>query len=343
MTTPQNTQNHPNSRFSTSEPNCLTPHHSTEPTNPPYPDHEPLSFSLSSLLPKLFPHPTSSDTNFTCSISNLCPPDSTNPSPTQPSCDPDNPSNSFYPTTIPSSTLSSPTETTPFKIFNPLPEFIFIFQSLHYYPHLFLVPADLSKFEIHLSEEQFVYLGGRDAIYPLKFFADPSAVPQVREAGAAANQNDSVNPPISEIPSVTSEGLSMRKMVRVLSWNCRGAGRPEFLTELRQLLQMHRPHILIILETKINDVRADHITSQIPMKGRLVASGMGRTGGLWLLWNEDAVKIHSASLFARMITAEVSTLDPDSKEFLLTAMYNFPSVAQQNQEDSETAAAAAAA
>ncbi|OMO69661.1 Replication protein A 70 kDa DNA-binding subunit [Corchorus olitorius] len=68
------------------------------------------------------------------------------------------------------------------------------------------------------------------------------------------------------------------------------------------------------------------------MKGRLISAALGRAGGLWLLWNEDTIRIHSASVFSRMITTEVSAFDPNTEDFLLTAMYNFPAPSQQQQE-----------
>ncbi|OMO73727.1 hypothetical protein CCACVL1_17167 [Corchorus capsularis] len=80
----------------------------------------------------------------------------------------------------------------------------FIFQSLHYSPHLFLVPADMLKFEVHLAEEQFLHLEGRDAIYTLKLYAEPNVVRQENQTTLMTNPNGSVNPPISEIPSVSS-------------------------------------------------------------------------------------------------------------------------------------------
>ncbi|OMO69184.1 hypothetical protein COLO4_29216 [Corchorus olitorius] len=133
---------------------------------------------------------------------------------------------------------------------------------------------------------------------------EPNAIPAMRTGNLESNTNGTVNPPISEVPSVNSRGLSSRK------WLGFSAGTAEELVNWNFWL---------------NCANLSHFI------GRLISPAMGRAGGLWLLWNADTIKVHSASVFSRMITAEVSATDPEAEDFLLTRLYNFPTPSQQNQ------------
>lgn len=45
-------------------------------------------------------------------------------------------------------------------------------------------------------------------------------------------------------------------LMKIMLWNCRGAGNDEFLCIIRDLIAMHDPMILVLVETKISGEKA---------------------------------------------------------------------------------------
>ncbi|OMP08858.1 hypothetical protein COLO4_06048 [Corchorus olitorius] len=140
--------------------------------------------------------------------------------------------------------------------------------------------------------------------------------PIFHESGSASRPTSGIASEIF-VPQYTDQ------MICILAWNCRGAGRPHLLPELRQLMQMHCLHILIIMETRISDARAEHISSQLPLKGRAVAASMGRADRIWMLWNDDLIQLRAFTIFPRVITAEFTALH-EAEDFHISTLYNHP-------------------
>lgn len=71
-----------------------------------------------------------------------------------------------------------------------------------------------------------------------------------------------------------------------LTWNCRGIGHPETIRHLRGIIHYHRPDVIILSETKCNNL--DYVQGFFNSVGfynsKLVPSKK-KVGGLMLLWN----------------------------------------------------------
>jgi exonuclease III len=83
--------------------------------------------------------------------------------------------------------------------------------------------------------------------------------------------------------------------MKVLSWNCQGAGSPETVRALKKLIKSYNPDIVFIMETK----KLSSKTSNLCNIGNLnshffvdcITAGGGKAGGLGLLWNNETVNI----------------------------------------------------
>lgn len=79
--------------------------------------------------------------------------------------------------------------------------------------------------------------------------------------------------------------------MNIIAWNCRGTLRAAFRSHVRELVRSHDPAILIVMETCIEGNRAKAITDDFLFDGAIHTDTIGYAGGLWLLWNEDRMKI----------------------------------------------------
>ena len=59
--------------------------------------------------------------------------------------------------------------------------------------------------------------------------------------------------------------------MRLLCWNCGGAGNPATIRELRELMMRFAPTILCIFETQIEGARVEKITISLIRALQLVA------------------------------------------------------------------------
>ena len=73
----------------------------------------------------------------------------------------------------------------------------------------------------------------------------------------------------------------------LLCWNCRGAGKPTTVRELRDLTKQYVPSVLCILETQIEGSRVENMAGSLGFNKSFVVSSSGRSGGLGIFWNEE--------------------------------------------------------
>ena len=75
--------------------------------------------------------------------------------------------------------------------------------------------------------------------------------------------------------------------IKMISWNCQGAGSVTFRNHAYELHCRHRPNILIIIEPRIVEARAQAVINTFPYDHSRRVDPTGFSGGIWLLWNES--------------------------------------------------------
>lgn len=66
----------------------------------------------------------------------------------------------------------------------------------------------------------------------------------------------------------------------MMCWNCRGARSDEFHRELKDLIRVHRPLIIILLEPRINGEVADSVCKRIGKRKWVQSEADGFSGGV---------------------------------------------------------------
>jgi exonuclease III len=77
----------------------------------------------------------------------------------------------------------------------------------------------------------------------------------------------------------------------VSSVNCRGLGGAAAVRDLRILAERHSPSVLCVVETQLQQARVEGLSSSLGFNKSFAVSSAGRSGGLGLFWNNDAIKI----------------------------------------------------
>lgn len=83
--------------------------------------------------------------------------------------------------------------------------------------------------------------------------------------------------------------------MKILTWNCRGLARTSFIRVMKQLIKMHNPSIVALLETRTVAEHATKIVKKLGYTSSIVVDPYGFSGDMCLLWNEDEVEIQSTS------------------------------------------------
>lgn len=66
---------------------------------------------------------------------------------------------------------------------------------------------------------------------------------------------------------------------------------PHFRSLPADLINTHSPSIFITTRTRVGGVRAKEITDKLPFDGAIHSDTIGYSGGIWVLWNSDVVKV----------------------------------------------------
>jgi hypothetical protein len=98
--------------------------------------------------------------------------------------------------------------------------------------------------------------------------------------------------------------------MKTLCLNCRGLGQPKAVRELHSLVQLHRPWLVFLSETRFFDDKVDGLLCQLGFANGFGVGSFGRGGGLALLWTRDII-VHIQSCDRLHIDAEVH--DPSTQ------------------------------
>ena len=118
-------------------------------------------------------------------------------------------------------------------------------------------------------------------------------------------------------------------LMNVIIWNCRGALKPTFLGHVRELIHIHNPAILVLMETKVGGEWAKEIIDRLPFDGVIHTDTIGYAGGLWMLWNSDKVEVKLLSSTKQEIHAMVKVMNSNFS-WLFTAIYASPRSAERH-------------
>ncbi|KAF4393544.1 hypothetical protein F8388_023348 [Cannabis sativa] len=96
-----------------------------------------------------------------------------------------------------------------------------------------------------------------------------------------------------------------QRLMKLLSWNCRGLGNPRAKKALRNLIRDQDPDVLFLMETKLVHRRMDGVWRRLGFAGGVVVGSSGAAGGLCLCWKEG-IEIEVVSSTPSTITARFS-------------------------------------
>ncbi|CAL1358518.1 unnamed protein product [Linum trigynum] len=74
-------------------------------------------------------------------------------------------------------------------------------------------------------------------------------------------------------------------MFSILSWNCRGAKSPKFLSVFKDYMLAFRPNIVFIVEPRTSGKDADAVIAKMGFDCFKKVDAIGFSGGIWVLWN----------------------------------------------------------
>nr|XP_027103245.1 uncharacterized protein LOC113724555 [Coffea arabica] len=75
--------------------------------------------------------------------------------------------------------------------------------------------------------------------------------------------------------------------MKVAVWNCRGAGGPLTIPQLKEVIHLHSPSIVFLCETKNQETFMKKVRKRVKFENGFVVSSKGRAGELALFWKED--------------------------------------------------------
>ena len=123
------------------------------------------------------------------------------------------------------------------------------------------------------------------------------------------------------LPTSTTSPSSMR----ILVWNCRGAGNLNYRRNFADLMCSHRPSIAVLVKTRISRQQAEDISSMLGFNSVCQSKAVDFRGGIWLLWNSGEVSLDVLMVTDQAIHASVQ-MSPSKPHWLLSAVYASPNL-----------------
>lgn len=110
--------------------------------------------------------------------------------------------------------------------------------------------------------------------------------------------------------------------MKLLSWNCRGAGSSDTIRYIVRMVQDYKPNILFLMETRVPSVQAHRLLRKTHYSHIAAVEARGFAGGLWCLWDTADIKIRVLSHTAQVLN--IAILERDTPSSLISLIYASP-------------------
>ncbi|KAF7842595.1 reverse transcriptase [Senna tora] len=85
----------------------------------------------------------------------------------------------------------------------------------------------------------------------------------------------------------TPKEFNLMDLLHMFAWNASSAFKRVF----KDMMQCYKPNLVLVTETRVVGDKAIEIINGLGFNNHFKVNPMGYAGGMWLLWNEDQVKI----------------------------------------------------
>ncbi|KAI8013982.1 hypothetical protein LOK49_LG05G02478 [Camellia lanceoleosa] len=97
--------------------------------------------------------------------------------------------------------------------------------------------------------------------------------------------------------------LPSMDLLKLLFWNCRGAGNKNFKRNITEILRTHKPEILILMETKVLYSKMGNFFNRLGFTASIIVDPVGRVCGLWIIWDTNHVNVRASYVSSQVIHA----------------------------------------
>ncbi|XP_074296800.1 uncharacterized protein LOC141627423 [Silene latifolia] len=110
--------------------------------------------------------------------------------------------------------------------------------------------------------------------------------------------------------------------ITCMVWNIQGTGNRNKIAALKEVVKTYKPSILALVETHMGGDHAVNVQKIIGYDGHIRVDAIGFSGGIWVYWKTDLIKVEPVYEHAQFITLEVSRTG--GVPWLFTAVYASP-------------------
>ncbi|KAI8031966.1 hypothetical protein LOK49_LG01G02988 [Camellia lanceoleosa] len=93
--------------------------------------------------------------------------------------------------------------------------------------------------------------------------------------------------------------------MKMLVWNCRGAGNSVFKRNMRKLLKCHNPSIIVLMETKVQFSFMGLFFNNLGFTASTYVDPVGKCRGIWLLWDPFKVTVMALEANPQVIHTKI--------------------------------------
>ncbi|KAI7989599.1 hypothetical protein LOK49_LG13G01930 [Camellia lanceoleosa] len=129
----------------------------------------------------------------------------------------------------------------------------------------------------------------------------------------------------SQSPLPNQEIPSMDLLIR----NCGGAGNKKFKRTLRELVQIHKPELVVLMEPKVEFKDMGMFFNCMGFTASAHVNPIGRSGCIWMIWNPNVVNVRVVEACSQQITATISR--QDFQDWVLSAVYASPNADKRDE------------
>ncbi|XP_061361234.1 uncharacterized protein LOC133305091 [Gastrolobium bilobum] len=105
-------------------------------------------------------------------------------------------------------------------------------------------------------------------------------------------------------------------LMNLCSWNCRGVGKKEFPTLVRDLKFRFNIKVLALLETKIQGNRGETIIRKLGFPKFFKQEAVGFSGGIWILWDDRDVEVEIIQSHHQYVHTKILYLEEKKFNFV---------------------------